>query len=149
MELLLAQAVAAPAAGIETYTLDEAGDDAADRPIPYVDHGPIQRAFSEHAAQTPERLAIIAPDGRFTYGELEAWANRIAHRLRMWVARAAMLRAVEASPSADRSPRFGRAQGRRRVRGVDPAQPLERLRAIVDAVEPRVQPRARTLRAMR
>ncbi|GGZ04608.1 hypothetical protein GCM10010385_62660 [Streptomyces geysiriensis] len=37
--------------------------------------------FEEQVARTPAKTALIAPDGRLTYAELDAAANRLARRL--------------------------------------------------------------------
>ena len=41
----------------------------------------LHRLFAEQAALTPGELAIQAPDGRVTFGELDQRANRLAHLL--------------------------------------------------------------------
>ncbi|HSU16452.1 amino acid adenylation domain-containing protein [Longimicrobium sp.] len=56
-----------------------------DLPIPALC---IHQAFERHARERPDRIAIEADgDGGTTYGELNARANRIAHRLRRLGAR--------------------------------------------------------------
>ncbi|WP_394839212.1 amino acid adenylation domain-containing protein [Pendulispora rubella] len=42
----------------------------------------LARLVLDSAARSPEHLAVRAPDASFTYGELDEWANRFAHRLR-------------------------------------------------------------------
>jgi amino acid adenylation domain-containing protein len=42
---------------------------------------PMHRLFAEHAARTPEKVAVTAADGSLTYGELEARANRLSQHL--------------------------------------------------------------------
>ena len=42
----------------------------------------VPRLFEGQAAQHPERIALQHEDVRLTYGELNARANRLAHRLR-------------------------------------------------------------------
>jgi amino acid adenylation domain-containing protein len=42
----------------------------------------IHQLFEEHAAWTPETVAVIADNVRLTYGELNQRANRLAQRLR-------------------------------------------------------------------
>jgi amino acid adenylation domain-containing protein len=41
----------------------------------------LQQLIEEQVAQTPERVAVVSGDRRLTYGELNARANRVAHRL--------------------------------------------------------------------
>jgi amino acid adenylation domain-containing protein len=42
----------------------------------------VQELFEEQAAKTPNRLALVFEDQQFTYGELNARANQLAHWLR-------------------------------------------------------------------
>ncbi|OIK05294.1 non-ribosomal peptide synthetase [Streptomyces monashensis] len=46
--------------------------------------GTIPGRFAAVAAERPDAVALVAADGAgsWTYGELDRWANRIAHRLR-------------------------------------------------------------------
>ncbi|HEX2078523.1 MAG TPA: condensation domain-containing protein, partial [Longimicrobium sp.] len=48
------------------------------RPYPAL---PVHRLVEEHAASSPDRIAVTAADGTLTYGELDARANRLAHHL--------------------------------------------------------------------
>ncbi|MFF4762941.1 amino acid adenylation domain-containing protein [Streptomyces sp. NPDC001292] len=51
------------------------------RPRPAA-NGSVQRRFAEQAARTPDAVALSTDDGReLTYRELDARANRLAHRL--------------------------------------------------------------------
>ncbi|HSU12938.1 non-ribosomal peptide synthetase/type I polyketide synthase [Longimicrobium sp.] len=43
---------------------------------------PVHRRFEEQAARTPDAAAVACAGERLTYGQLNARANRIAHRLR-------------------------------------------------------------------
>ena len=42
---------------------------------------PVHRLFEQQAAQQPEAIALEADGARWTYGQLNAAANRLAHRL--------------------------------------------------------------------
>jgi amino acid adenylation domain-containing protein len=42
----------------------------------------VHELFEEQAAKTPEAIAVECDDRIVTYAELNAWANRLAHRLR-------------------------------------------------------------------
>src|SRR4051794_26510940 len=42
----------------------------------------VPELFAARAAQTPEALAVVAPDRMLTYGELDTEANRLANFLR-------------------------------------------------------------------
>jgi amino acid adenylation domain-containing protein/FkbM family methyltransferase len=42
----------------------------------------LHRRFEQQAARTPRATAVLATGGRLTYAELQAQANRLAHRLR-------------------------------------------------------------------
>ncbi|MCB1054529.1 MAG: amino acid adenylation domain-containing protein, partial [Acidobacteria bacterium] len=39
------------------------------------------RAFERHAASHPDDRAVVVGEGSLSYGELDRWANRLAHRL--------------------------------------------------------------------
>jgi amino acid adenylation domain-containing protein/non-ribosomal peptide synthase protein (TIGR01720 family) len=49
---------------------------------PRVPQDTLDAAFERQAAQTPDRIAVTAADGRLTYADLNRRANRLAHRLR-------------------------------------------------------------------
>ncbi len=44
--------------------------------------GTVHGCFAEWVARTPEAIAVVEEDSRWSYAELDAWANRLAHRLR-------------------------------------------------------------------
>ena len=48
---------------------------------PYPEHQTIAARFAEVAAETPGAIAVIEGDGRLTYAELDARADRVAHFL--------------------------------------------------------------------
>ncbi|HEV2735194.1 MAG TPA: amino acid adenylation domain-containing protein, partial [Longimicrobiaceae bacterium] len=44
--------------------------------------GAVHEAFARHAARAPGRVAVVDPAGSWSYGELDAHAGRLSHRLR-------------------------------------------------------------------
>ncbi len=42
---------------------------------------PLHELFAEHAAQTPDQVALVFQEKRLTYGELNRRANQLAHHL--------------------------------------------------------------------
>ncbi len=60
------------------YLLFEANDTTAE----YADDKCVQQLVEKHAAQSPERLAVVCEEKQLTYAELNAKANRLAHLLR-------------------------------------------------------------------
>ncbi|MEM9173790.1 MAG: amino acid adenylation domain-containing protein [Myxococcota bacterium] len=51
------------------------------RYVPVVREGGMLGPFEARAARTPDATALIAPDATLSYGELDARANALAHRL--------------------------------------------------------------------
>lgn len=45
-------------------------------------HGAVHELFARRAAAEPDKLAVVAPDGSWTYRDLDRRANRLAHYLR-------------------------------------------------------------------
>lgn len=43
---------------------------------------PVHIGVSRHANREPERIAVEFGEAQLSYGELESWSNRVAHRLR-------------------------------------------------------------------
>jgi amino acid adenylation domain-containing protein len=85
---LLAQIVAAPETPIEALSL-VAPEAVAALPDPRLPlpaspwPGLVHQRLSLHAARSPERVAVADDRGEvWTYGELEARSNQLAHRLR-------------------------------------------------------------------
>ncbi|HEY0511016.1 MAG TPA: amino acid adenylation domain-containing protein [Thermoanaerobaculia bacterium] len=84
-ELLLTQVAAQPDAGIDRFSLltPEARqilpDPTAELDASWI--GPVHQHLSSWAAREPRRLAVADPEGTWSYGELEAQSNRLAHRL--------------------------------------------------------------------
>ncbi len=87
LRTLLASAAADPSSPVSALRMT--GDDErrivveewnrtdADHPLI-----PAHRQVEEWARRTPDAPAVFAEDGNLTYGELDARANRLAHRLR-------------------------------------------------------------------
>ncbi len=42
----------------------------------------LHESFQSHARQTPDAVAVVSGEGSWTYGELDAWSNRVAQCLR-------------------------------------------------------------------
>ena len=86
LRTLLDAAAAAPDTRIGALPLMDADDaarlaawNATERA--YALDGGIHSAFEAQAARTPDAVALVAEDGRMTYAELDARANRVARRL--------------------------------------------------------------------
>ena len=86
VQTLLAAAADAPGVPISQLALltrDERAEldrwNATDAPVPA---DTVHGIFSARARRAPSRIAVVSGDARLTYGELEAGANRLAHRLR-------------------------------------------------------------------
>ena len=88
LEALLGAVVAAPAARISELNVLPAEERdrvlacAAGPGEPYTDGATLGGMFEAQVARTPEAVALEFEDERLTYAELEARANRLAHRLR-------------------------------------------------------------------
>jgi len=54
-----------------------------DTKTPYPADKCVQELFEEQAAKTPDAVAVVFENEEVTYGELNARANRLAHRLRV------------------------------------------------------------------
>jgi amino acid adenylation domain-containing protein len=86
-ESLLAAAVAEPDRRLDELPLLTAAErrqvlvewNAAAAPLP---EAPAIRAFEAWARRTPAAPAVVAEEGALTYGELDAWADRLAAGLR-------------------------------------------------------------------
>ncbi|MER5210206.1 amino acid adenylation domain-containing protein [Streptomyces sp. NPDC002838] len=82
---LLGQAVDRPDAPLSTLDLLD-GTDRARLTAPAVPREPdprtLPQAFEEQVARTPDAVAVSYAGERLTYAELDARADRIAHRLR-------------------------------------------------------------------
>ncbi|WP_020178738.1 non-ribosomal peptide synthetase [Methylopila sp. M107] len=64
--------------------VDDAELDRLSAPYPddeIDDDRPVHELIADHARATPDRVAILFADDVWTHGRLEAFANRLAHRL--------------------------------------------------------------------
>ncbi|WP_281174023.1 non-ribosomal peptide synthetase [Andreprevotia chitinilytica] len=50
--------------------------------VAYPQDQAIHRLFEQHAAKTPDQIALVFEDQQLSYGELDARANQLAHYLR-------------------------------------------------------------------
>jgi len=60
---------------------EQAAQQANNRPQPYPVDVAVHQRFAQQAARGPQRTAVIFDGQRFSYGELDARANRLAHEL--------------------------------------------------------------------
>lgn len=83
---LLEQIVSGPDTPILQYSLVTETARAAlpdpAQPLPLKWPGSFLERFTRHARETPSRIAMKSPEGDWTYQELEARTNRLAHWLR-------------------------------------------------------------------
>ena len=77
----LAGLVTEPAAPVGAVPLDAALDPALAGPVTPAPDLLVHKRIEHWADERPAAVAVVAPDGRLTYGELESAANRLAHRL--------------------------------------------------------------------
>ncbi len=138
MEALLAAVVAEPAERISALPLASRAEhhqvvrEWNDPPIDYAAVGLVHELFALQAARRPQAVALAWDGGSLLYGELEARANRLAHRLRA----AGVGPEVRVGICAERSPALVvgllailKAGGA--YVPLDPAYPAERLLAMV------------------
>jgi fengycin family lipopeptide synthetase D len=84
---LVADAAARPDAAIEDLVMVTDGDRAQitawnQTDVAYPDEVAAHRMFERVADRAPERRVLVDGERSYTYGEVEAAANRLAHRLR-------------------------------------------------------------------
>lgn len=116
-----------------------AGVASALRPEPVLGAATVHEAFEARARAVPAAPAVLMADREVSYAELNAMANRLAHRLRdmdvgpeRFVAVCAQ-RSVETLAAILSVPKAGGA-----VLPLDPADPQERLEALIEDARPHV-----------
>jgi amino acid adenylation domain-containing protein len=87
LRTLLAAAAADPARPISALPMTSEAErrrvlEEWNRTDAPVDATPAHHRVQAWASRTPDTLAVVAEDGTLTYAELDARANRLAHRLR-------------------------------------------------------------------
>ncbi|MEW5929506.1 MAG: amino acid adenylation domain-containing protein [Gemmatimonadota bacterium] len=85
LRALLTQAARDPDRALASYTLRTPAARAVlpdpALPLPAAWHGPVHALFAAQARRAPERTALREAGAAWTYGELEARSNQLAHRL--------------------------------------------------------------------
>ncbi|HET7232709.1 MAG TPA: non-ribosomal peptide synthase/polyketide synthase [Longimicrobium sp.] len=144
LEGVLRQAAAAPETRVGALSLATEAAHAVlpdpARPIEVEDwRGAVHETFAAHAAQRPDAPAISAAAGAWTYAELDAAANRIAHRLIDCGVRPGHVVAVYAHRSAPLvRALLGTWKAGAAFAILDPAYPPARLAAQVRGSKPHV-----------
>ncbi|WP_330285435.1 non-ribosomal peptide synthase/polyketide synthase [Streptomyces sp. NBC_00576] len=108
--------------------LSRSGDMAA--PVP---DGVVPDLFAAQALRTPDAIALVGTDSRLSYGEVDAWANRLARKL---VVSGVGPESVVALV-LERSPELVVAVLAVLKAGgaylpIDPGQPVERIRSVIE-----------------
>lgn len=118
-----------------TLLLDQFNDTAID----YPDATLVHAAFEQHAAQTPDRVALSFEGGALTYDQLNRQANRLAHYLL-----AAGVRPDDrVAICLERSPQMVTAMLAVLKAGggympMDPSHPASRLRYMLEDAQPKI-----------
>lgn len=101
------------------------------------DHRCIHELFEEQARRTPDAIAAVYQDGTLTYADLNARANRLAHRLRALGVGPDRIVAICAERSLDMvvAP-FAVLKAGGAYVPLDPASPTERLRHVLEDCAP-------------
>jgi amino acid adenylation domain-containing protein len=142
LEGVLRQAAAAPETHVGALSLaTEAARAVLPDPARPIEaepwRGAVHETFAAHAAQSPEALAISDAAQTWTYAELDAAANRIAHRLIDGGVRPGEVVAVHAHRSAALvRALLGAWKAGAAFAILDPAYPPARLAAQVRAAKP-------------
>jgi amino acid adenylation domain-containing protein len=144
LEGVLRQAAAAPETRVGALSLaTEAAHGVLPDPARPIEaeawRGAVHETFAAHAAESPEALAISDASETWTYGELDAASNRIAHRLIDCGVRPGDVVAVYAHRSAPLiRALLGTWKAGAAFAVLDPAYPPARLAAQVRAAKPLV-----------
>ncbi len=99
----------------------------------------VTTIFEERVALTPDATALVAGDQRLTYAELNAWANRLAHRFIALGVAPDTLVAVALPRTAEAIAAWlavGKAGGV--YTPIDPQSPAERIRTVLADARPAV-----------
>jgi amino acid adenylation domain-containing protein len=142
LEGVLRQAAAAPETRVGALSLaTEAARGVLPDPARTIEaeawRGAVHETFSAHAAKSPDALAISAAGQTWTYAELDAAANRIAHRLIDGGVRPGDVVAVYAHRSAALvRALLGAWKAGAAFAVLDPAYPAARLAAQAGAARP-------------
>jgi amino acid adenylation domain-containing protein len=142
LEGVLRQAAAAPETRVGALSLaTEAARGVLPDPARPIEaeawHGAVHETFAAHAAESPEALAVADAAETWTYAELDAAANRIAHRLIEGGVRPGDVVAVHAHRSAALvRALLGAWKAGAAFAVLDPAYPPARLAAQVGAAHP-------------
>ncbi|MFF1779384.1 amino acid adenylation domain-containing protein [Streptomyces virginiae] len=95
--------------------------------------------FEDRVALTPDAVALVAGGTRLTYAELNAWANRLAHRLLEWGVAADDLVAVALPRTAEAVVAWLAVVKAGGVyTPIDPQTPAERIRTVLADARPAV-----------
>jgi len=144
LQAVLAQAVEDPSRPLSAFSLST-GDAATLLPDPSLPiepeawSGAVHEAFAARAAATPDAVAIVDSGEEWTYAELDAAANRIAHRLIDCGVRPGHVVAVHGHRSAPLvRALLGTWKAGAAFAVLDPAYPPARLAAQVRAAKPLV-----------
>ncbi|HEU4881106.1 MAG TPA: amino acid adenylation domain-containing protein, partial [Longimicrobium sp.] len=144
LEGVLRQAAAAPETRVGALSLaTEAARGVLPDPARPIEvepwRGAVHETFAAHAAESPDALAVEDPRETWTYGELDAAANRIAHRLIDCVVRPGHVVSLYAHRSAPLvRALLGVWKAGAAFAVLDPAYPPARLAAQVRAAKPLV-----------
>ncbi|HET9168257.1 MAG TPA: amino acid adenylation domain-containing protein [Actinospica sp.] len=106
-------------------------------PSPGPARGTLPQIVAQHAAATPDRIAVIDGDRRLTYGQLDALADTYARRLANAGAGPAQLVAVRAEPSLELvAGLLGIMKTGAAYLPLDLGYPAERVKHVVDDARP-------------
>ncbi|NUR59073.1 MAG: amino acid adenylation domain-containing protein [Catenulispora sp.] len=144
LQTLLASVAADPESGFSDLEFIPPAELArleqhAQGPVPRPARGTLPQLVTEHAAATPDRIAVVDGDRQLSYSELDRLSDRLAHRLAAAGAGPGRLVAVCAEPSREFvAGLLGVMKTGAAYLPLDPAYPAERLAYIVDDARPAV-----------